>query len=80
VTPQQRAMLAQLASAPVPTKPWAMYEVANNQAVLHGSMPSAYRDLGRFRNALLLDEAAARPTPSLEAFIRLNRLQGQHLN
>jgi hypothetical protein len=40
-------------------------------------MPQAYRDLGRFRNALLLDEYQARPTPSLEAFIRLNRLQGR---
>lgn len=76
VTPEQRAFLAQLAHAPVPTKPWASFEVKNNQPVAQGTMPPAYRALGRFRNALLLDEAAAHPTKSLEAFIRVNRLQG----
>jgi hypothetical protein len=76
VTPEQRALLTQLARASLPTEPWARFEVKGNQAVIQGSMPPAYRDLGRFRNALLLDEAALRPTKSLEAFIRLNRLQG----
>jgi hypothetical protein len=76
VTPEQRALLAQLAHAPVPTQPWAHYAIKDNQPVTQGAMPPAYRDLGRFRNALLLDEAAAHPTKSLEAFIRINRLQG----
>ncbi len=76
VTPEQRALLRQLARAPVPTKPWALYEVKDNRAVMQGEMPRAYRDLGRFRNALLLDEYQARPTPSLEGFIRVNRLEG----
>jgi hypothetical protein len=75
VTPEQRALLAQLSRAPVPTKPWATYEIKDNKPVIQGAMPSAYRELGRFRNALLLDEAAAHPTKSLEAFIRMNRLQ-----
>jgi hypothetical protein len=76
VTPEQRTLLRKLARAPVPTKPWAHYEMNGNRAVLQGTMPSDYRDLGRFRNALLLDEYEARPTPSLEAFIRLNGLAG----
>jgi hypothetical protein len=77
VTPEQRVLLRELAQAPVPTKPWAYYEMKGQNPVLRGVMPQAYRDLGRFRNALLLDEYQARPTPSLEAFIRLNRLQGR---
>ena len=76
VTPEQRALLALLAHAPMPAKPWASYEVRDHRTVIEGAMPAPYRDLGRFRNALLLDEAAARPTKSLEAFIRVNRLQG----
>jgi hypothetical protein len=47
---------------------------------MHGAMPPAYHDLGRFRNALLLDEYEAHPTPSLEAFILVNRLQGSRQN
>ena len=77
VTPEQRALLQELAQAAVPTKAWAHFDMTGNQAVMRGSMPAAYRDLGRFRNALLLDEYQARPTPSLEAFIRLNGLQGR---
>ena len=76
VTPEQRALLTQLAQTPVPTKPWTSYEMKGINLFAHGTMPTAYRDLGRFRNALLLDEAAARPTKSLEAFIRINRLEG----
>ncbi len=80
VTPEQRKLLKELALAPVPTKPWAYYEMSGNRAVMHGAMPPAYRDLGRFRNALLLEEYEAHPTPSLEAFIRVNRLQGRRPN
>ena len=43
------------------------------------SVPRSYQlylALGRFRNALLLDEVARRPTPALEAFIYAHRLQG----
>ena len=77
VTPEQRALLQKLAQAPVPTTAWAHFDMTGKQAVVRGAMPAAYRDLGRFRNALLLDEYQARPTPSLDAFIRLNGLQGR---
>jgi hypothetical protein len=43
------------------------------------SVPRSYQlylALGRFRNALVLDEVARRPTPALEAFINTHRLQG----
>jgi len=43
------------------------------------SVPRSYQlylALGRFRNALLLDEVARRPTPALEAFIYAHGLQG----
>src|SRR5204863_370802 len=43
------------------------------------SVPRSYQlylALGRFRNALLLDEVARRPTPTLEAFIYAHGLQG----
>ncbi|MEO6788771.1 MAG: hypothetical protein ABI318_21835 [Chthoniobacteraceae bacterium] len=37
---------------------------------------SAYVDLGRFRNALLLDEQKRRPTAALSEFIRKNGFEG----
>jgi hypothetical protein len=77
VTPEQRALLGKLAKAPAPTTPWAHYEVLDGRPVLRGAMPPAYRDLGRFRNALLLAENQERPSPFLEAFIQVNRLQGR---
>ena len=80
VTPEQRALLTQLALAPVPTKPWVKFELKGNVPVVYGTMPTAYHDLGRFRNALLLDEEATHPTKSLEAFIQLNRLEGCPVN
>jgi hypothetical protein len=76
VTPEQRLLLRQLAQAPVPTQAWVRPEPRNNWLALIGEPPPLYRDLGRFRNALLLDEYAARPTPSLAAFINLNQLWG----
>lgn len=45
---------------------------------LLASMPSDYRaylELGRFRNALLLDEAKRRPTPALTTFIERYELE-----
>jgi hypothetical protein len=77
VTPEQRTFLRALAKAPVPAKSWAHFDMSGNQAVVRGTMPEAYRDLGRFRNALLLDEYHSHPTPTLDAFIRLNGLEGR---
>ena len=77
VTPEERALLKNLAQGKVPTQAWAHFDMTGNQAIVRGAMPAVYRDLGRFRNALLLDEYQARPTPALEAFIRLNGLQSR---
>jgi hypothetical protein len=74
--PEQRVLLRELAHAPVPTKQWENYQMNGDRPVVRGTMPQTYRDLGRFRNALLLDEYQARPTAALEAFIRLNGLEG----
>ncbi len=83
VTPEQHQWLKELADAPTPTRPWASMVLSNgaptvvsNMIAFKGEMPAAYRDLGRFRNALLLDEERLHPSPSLAAFIRLNRLEG----
>ena len=74
VTPEQRALLRQLAGASVPRLNWAGAP-AQVDPSHSGGMPAAYRDLGRFRNALLLDENRAHPSRALDAFIRLNGLQ-----
>lgn len=75
VTPAHRRMLSEIAAGPIPTQPWAHFGVANGRAEIQGQMPAAYRDLGRFRNALLLDEEKRHPTPALTAFIRMNGLE-----
>jgi hypothetical protein len=62
VTPQQHAFVQQLAEGPVPTKPF-------------DEMPTTYRDLGRFRNALILNQAAHRSTQALRAFVGLNHIE-----
>ena len=74
VTAEHRALLRELAEAP-PEKPWARYELFGNRRVMKGIMPPAYRNLGRFRNALILDEEKQRPTEALKTFIRLNGLE-----
>jgi hypothetical protein len=46
---------------------------------LHLPIPEIYADylkLGRFRNALLLDEEKRRPTPALSAYIKENGFEG----
>ena len=74
VTPEQRKLLAQLSSEPVPRKPWARRQMENGKPVLKGTMPPLYRDLGRFRNALLLDELQRNNSESLRMFALLNGL------
>jgi hypothetical protein len=74
VTPEHRKLLTQLASAPTPQKPWAQREIVDGKTVLKGTMPGPYRDLGRFRNALLLDQLQRRATTSLQMFVMLNGL------
>ena len=70
VTPRQRRLLEQISQGPA-SKPAPVGE---------SSMPpkdfAAYEHLGRFRNALLLDELKLRPTEPLQAFIQNYGLQG----
>jgi hypothetical protein len=65
VTPRERALIKQIADAPVPT--------ARSQP--DDAIGKAWKDLGRFRNALVLEELKHRPTESLRAFVRLNDLE-----
>jgi hypothetical protein len=60
VTPRQRDVLKQIATAPAEV-------VGNNQ---NQAILRTYNALGRFANALVLDEARQRPTPSLDTFIK----------
>ena len=61
------------AGAPDPT-PGQIRDIAQ----LNVPIPALYQDylgLGRFRDALVLDEQRRRPTPALAAFLTANRLQ-----
>ena len=63
---------------------WYLHADANPTAAkLLKSMPEGYRaylQLGRFRNALLLDEAKRRPTPELAAFIERYELDAHRFD
>ena len=74
VTPEQRTLLRQLAEAPIPKEAWARRQMEAGKPVIRGTMPAAYRDLGRFRNALVLDEIQRRETMALRMFVLLNGL------
>jgi hypothetical protein len=73
VTPEQRAKLGKLAAF----SPAVINEQGFKWAVLKHT-PETYQlylDLGRFRNALVLDEEKKRPTPGLADFLTLYHLQ-----
>jgi hypothetical protein len=72
VTPHQRSLLRQIAEGPA-SKPTP---IGQNQA--RAKDFQAYEQLGRFRNALLLEEVARRPTQPLREFIRNYGLNGYH--
>jgi hypothetical protein len=63
---------------------WYLHANANPTAArLLKSMPEDYRaylQLGRFRNALLLDEAKRRPTPALVAYIDRYELEAHRFD
>jgi len=70
VTPRQRQLLRQIAAGP-----------ASQPARIGDSGPpaadfQAYERLGRFRNALLLDELKRRPTAELQKFVDNYGLRG----
>jgi hypothetical protein len=74
VTPQQRALLARLSGSsataalhpPAPSDPEARF----------ADLYPFYLELGRFRNALLLDEQKQRPSADLKGFINRFGLDG----
>lgn len=49
---------------------WAMAPAASAQGLRQPETYQRYLKLGRFRNALVLDELARRPTPTLAGFIK----------
>lgn len=74
VTPDERRLLRQIAKGPASNADWSRPGVATRQP-----MPDdfrAYSKLGRFRNALLLDELKHRPTAALQKFIDGYGLKG----
>lgn len=68
VTPEHRALLRKLSEIP-DVKSY----FGNNPL-----KPGPYKDLGRFRNSLLLDEQKRHPAGSLAAFIKLYGLEGMN--
>jgi len=80
VTPEHRDLLRQLAQGPVPKQAWARRIMEDGKPVITGTMPAVYRDLGRFRNALLLDEVQRRETPALRMFVALNGLDNYRVH
>jgi len=91
VMPEQRALLSKIAAGPVPATitPDTLVKLSEDDfhrlvdgratlASLNVSVPpvyQAYLDLGRFRNALILDEEKRRPTVALDEFIQKNGLK-----
>jgi len=90
-TPEQRALLAQIAAGPTEPFPSEAVRAAingNYQLFVKGKMSVedldvplpenylAYLKLGRMRNALVLNELELRPTADLQAFISTYRLSG----
>jgi len=88
VTPTQRKLLAEIAAGPAPNMPGFQHALPEARVlVFAGRAPlaslgvpiprvyQAYLDLGRFRNALILDEEARLSTVPLRDFIEKNGLQ-----
>jgi hypothetical protein len=68
VTPEQRALLRKIAAGPAPN-------LTTQEAVQKSEIYADYLKLGRFRNALILDEQKRRPTLALNDFISKNGLE-----
>jgi hypothetical protein len=76
VTPQQRATLARIASAGPENSARAGDSVQAVKDTGWDNLFRSYQTLGRFRNALVLNEQKRNPSPSLEEFVRRYRLEG----
>ena len=77
VTPEERRLLGEIAAGPASDAKWLRADPT--KGVMPAEAPAdfaAYEQLGRFRNALVLDELARRPTAALEAFIKNYGLAG----
>jgi hypothetical protein len=77
VTPEQRRLLQQISTGPASNPAWSTSRAATRQP-----MPNdfrAYRQLGRFRNALVLDELKRRQNKELKAFIQAYGLESYRL-
>ncbi len=70
VTPRQRWLLRRIASAEAIDRRWLTNEVPEYYR--------AYLDLGRFRNALVLDEAQHRPSKAIETFLNAYGIRYTH--
>jgi hypothetical protein len=76
VTPQHRKLLSKIAAGPASNGRWRdeLILTGNFLPKIDAKIPipddyRAYINLGRFRNALVLDEVRRRPTKSLQQFI-----------
>ena len=76
VTPEHRQLLSKIAAGPASYGRWRdeLILAGNLLPKIDAKIPipedyRAYINLGRFRNALVLDEVKRRPTKSLKQFI-----------
>ena len=93
ISPQQRTLLGRLRTQPVSDLAWLDQVFRSPQAERFFQDRSSFRDpnvrvpadyqtyldMGRFRNALVRNEAEVRPSPSLHDFIRAYGLEGYSL-
>jgi hypothetical protein len=71
VTPEQRQLLTEIAAGQSSNAEW-LFDASQNGLLTESAAPGdyrAYQALGRFRNALILDELKRNPTPTLKAFV-----------
>ncbi len=73
VTPAQRQLLREIAGGPASKSEW-MYQ--QDKKLPEPADYRAFRALGRFRHALVLDELKHRPTDALQAFVKNYGLAG----
>ena len=79
IIPEQRGLLARIAAGSATAALNNFQSVGQNLSNNDPQNDPAYRvylQLGRFRNALVLDEQKRNPTPVLDDFIQRFRLHG----
>jgi hypothetical protein len=77
VTRVERRLLEEIAAGPASDAKWMQTSPESGRGLPEAPADfAAYTKLGRFRNALVLDEVARRPTAALEAFIENYGLKG----